>query len=281
MDPVTEIQTGLAIYAAFKISEKQISKLLGPTSDYLGNSLKLWTEKGLKNISSIFQSAINKLGRKIDNNGGVPAKVLKIIINEGAFCEDALQAEYFGGILASSRSDISRDDRGVYFASLVSRMSSYQIRTHYILYHTLKNSFNGQEIPFENGIEMSMRRVSVYISADGYIKAMDFNQKEIEIIDSLIGHIFFGLQKENLVHTFYTELKESLRIGKDSTLDPGILFLPSPLGIELFLWAYGFNDLALSGFLKGDIIFESYNDIKINGYCKSDSDPNSWAYSKY
>jgi hypothetical protein len=76
---------------------------------------------------------------------------LKEILENGAWCEEELQVEYFGGVLASSRTGISRDDRGAYFTSLISRLSTYQLRSHYIFYHLFKKIFDGEDINIHDG----------------------------------------------------------------------------------------------------------------------------------
>lgn len=68
---------------------------------------------------------------KLRRPGAVPPKVLKGIIGEAPFCDDELSAEYFGGVLASSRTGVSRNDRGAAFAALVGRLSAYEIRAHF------------------------------------------------------------------------------------------------------------------------------------------------------
>ena len=126
--------TGLAILGSAIGGAKVAEKILGPTSEYIGEQLREWTEKKVKNTANIFKNAEKKLGDKINETGKVSPKVLKGILDDGAWCEEELQVEYFGGVLASSRTGVSRDDRGAYFVSLISRLSSYQLRTHFLLY---------------------------------------------------------------------------------------------------------------------------------------------------
>src|ERR1043166_8770153 len=101
-----DLGTGLTLLGASSLA----AKLLGPTFDYMGEGLKVGTQKGVANVGRIFTSAAKKLGPKLEEPGGVQPKVLKGILTEGAFCDDPLAAEYFGGVLASARSGNSRDD---------------------------------------------------------------------------------------------------------------------------------------------------------------------------
>jgi hypothetical protein len=100
------------------------------------------------------------LGDKINAEGTVPSKVLKGILEEGAWCEEELQVEYFGGVLASSRSGISRDDRGATFNSIISRLSTYQLRTHYLFYHSTKKHFDGQLMNIGSSSDRTKMRYS-------------------------------------------------------------------------------------------------------------------------
>jgi hypothetical protein len=103
MDAPFAIGGGLAILGSKEI----IVKILGPTAEYIGGELRSYTEKGAANLRRIFTNTEKKLGARLDQPGQVPPKVLKNVLNEGYFCEDELAAEYFGGVLASSRSGIS------------------------------------------------------------------------------------------------------------------------------------------------------------------------------
>jgi hypothetical protein len=108
-------------------------RILGPTADYVGNGIRSYTEKGAANLLRIFKKTEEILGKNLDEPGQVSPKVLKNILDEGYFSEDELSAEYFGGVLASSRTNNSRDDRGAAFVKLISRLSAYQLRAHHIL----------------------------------------------------------------------------------------------------------------------------------------------------
>src|SRR6185503_17313077 len=80
-----------------------VPKILGPTADYIGAGLRGYTERASANVRRIFENAGTKLGEELDKPGQVSPKVLKEILGEGCVAEDELAAEYFGGVLASSR----------------------------------------------------------------------------------------------------------------------------------------------------------------------------------
>jgi hypothetical protein len=251
VDILMDVGTGLALLGSVKLLEK----LLGPTADYIGDGVKTWAEKRTNNVSRIFSIAERKLGDRIETEGSVPPKVLKGILDEGSFCDDTVTAEYFGGVLASSRSGISRDDRGASFISLISRLSTYQIRAHYVFYYIIKNLFDGQSMSVGTGEDRE--QMETYFPVDSFATAMAFDEKEE--LNLLMAHIMFGLEKERLIEReFSTGSKNHMEKFFKNAKHPGIIFQPSPLGTELFLWAHGKSSTGIAEFL------ETANQLEIN-----------------
>lgn len=86
VDPITSIGTGLGILG----SKDLLNKLLGPTSEYIGGDIKNLVEKCNINLNDIFSKAYRRLGKKVDEEGIVPPRVLKHVFDDGRFCEDDL-----------------------------------------------------------------------------------------------------------------------------------------------------------------------------------------------
>lgn len=255
--------TGLTILGTAIGSAKILEKLLGPTADYLGGKVKDYSEKGLNNLGNIFKSATQKLGSQIDQPGQVPAKVLKEILYEGYYCEDHLATEYFGGVLASSRSKISRDDRGATFTKLIGRLSSYQLRAHYILYTMLKKEYNGQDIDIDS--HNAVKKHFIF-PRETFLVAMDFQADEP--LDAIISHIFLGLAREGLIGNDWV-LADTKSVGRFINIkgDKGIMgFFPEGLGFELYLWAHGLGNKDLNSFYEKEIVFNKIKDIYIPDY---------------
>lgn len=237
--------TGLAILGTAIGSAKLVEKVLGPTADYLGVGLKDWTEKRYKNVQKIFERADKLLGEDQNPNDAVPPRVLRDVLQDGSFREDEIAASYYGGILASSKSGISRDDRGAYLSSMINRLSTYQLRAHYILYSSVKNVFVDEphNLQHTDGREAC----KLFIPFDDYFAAMQPEEGENQ--DALITHVFFGLSKESLIEPYFSygsaEHLKTTTIEKD-----GIIFSPSTLGVELFLWATGFAKTSVTDFLS-------------------------------
>jgi hypothetical protein len=64
--------------------------------------------------------------------------VARDVLWNGALTNDEVCAEYFGGILASSRSEDGSDDGVIYYVDVIKSLSSKQLKLHYVIY----NSFN-------------------------------------------------------------------------------------------------------------------------------------------
>ena len=112
-DPATILgPSTILVGAGVYVTQDLLLRLLGPTFHYLGDELQQFVEKRKEKVGKIFLNAEKKLGSKLDNPGQVSPKVLRTILNEGSFSDYEIAVEYFGGVLASSRSEIGRDDRG-------------------------------------------------------------------------------------------------------------------------------------------------------------------------
>jgi hypothetical protein len=268
---IMEPGTGLTILGTAIGSAKVLEKILGPTADYLGGGIRSWTEQSVKNIANIFRAAQARLGEGIENPGAVPPRVLKEVLSEGAFCDDPLAAEYFGGVLASSRSNVSRDDRGATWASLVARLSAYQIRSHFLFYRAIYDRFRGQDFHFSMDDRQNMQ---VLLPFSEYARAMDLSMEERTQFPSILNHAFFGLKKEDLIETFMYGNRDGLTKHRGSEYkwpeEGGILATPSALGCELFLWVHGHGSQPLSATLKLELEIPNGIGICSTVYAKDD-----------
>lgn len=255
MDPELE---KLAVISAVFGSKDLITKLLGPTADYIGVGLKNWTEKRGDNMKRIIDKATKRLGDKINDKGSIPPKVLREILEQGSFNDDEFAGEYFGGVLASSRSTISRDDRGATYTALISRLSSYQVRSHYFFYSLIKDVFNGTGTNI--GIQEQRRLTELYIPAECYVRAMDFSPDED--VNIILPHVIVGLAREGLIEdTFSYGAKEHLAGIYSSATSDGLILTPSAMGIELFLWAHGQGNVSFQHFLDANVVLEADVDM--------------------
>lgn len=270
MDPAAMVAGGLAVLG----SRDLLNRLLGPSADYVGGEAKDLIKKCNVNLDNIFRKALKKLGKKLETPGGINPKVLKRVFDEGQFCEDEITAEYLGGVLASSRTEVSRDDRGATYINLISSMSTYQLRTHYIFYTLLRKTF----LPFNSVVFPGTDRqiMCIYIPTADYYSYMDFDS-DFPTDDqktSILTHCMNGLRRQNLVGEITFGEKAlfleaplnkfpNLLIDKEMLSDHGITFLPNPEGMELYLWGHGLGDFSHLQFLSDALRVEPLPDIEL------------------
>ena len=109
-----------------------LKKTLGPVLAEIGDDLKNLYAKGRDKI-------INKAYKKLDDpNDGKRAnlRLAYATLSNGAFTDDEICAEYFGGILASSRSADGKNDDAMQLLDTIKSLSSKQLHLHYILYRS-------------------------------------------------------------------------------------------------------------------------------------------------
>lgn len=253
--------TGLTILGSAIGGAKIAEKILGPTSEYIGEQLREWTEKRVNNTAKIFKNAQEKLGDKMKEEGTVSPKVLKGILEDGGWCEEELQVEYFGGVLASSRSGSSRDDRGAYFVSLVTKLSTYQLRTHYCFYSILKRLFNGEDINIHDG--NIWRDLEIFIPYETFYDALDLTKEESKDWNNILSHSVWGLNKEELITGFSYGGKDYLQKRFDKVEEGGVIFSPTKLGVDLYMWAFGNGLKNTNEFFSDNLEFHLKEEIKI------------------
>lgn len=250
------------VTAGAYVNKDTINKLLGPTADYLGELLQGQVQKRAENIGRIFQKAAKKLGSKIDEPGQIHPKLLKSLILDGSFCDDELTAEYYGGVLASSRTGVNRDDRGASFLEQVSHLSFYQVRTHFICYTVLKILFQGTQL--KPGIPDDRYNMKTYLPDSDYIRSMSFKENN-EDSESCRVHSITGLKSHGLLSSTY--IGEPDYLSQNSPLntfpESGLLFEPSLFGIELYFWATGNGHLLYESFLNPKFSIEVPEGIEI------------------
>ena len=217
-----------------------LRRLLGPAADSLGNDIERFVQQRKNTFARIISNAEKKAGPRLDSPGRVPLKVLKEVINEGSYTEDPIAVEYFGGVLASSRTEIGRDDRGARLAKTIDNLSTYQLRTHYLIYSTVAHLFSISGNKF--GLSENRTKMEIFFPFKDYFNSMAFTQSEGGN-PQIMSHIWHGLYSEDLIENRwqYGDHESLQKIAKIVPGD-GIICQPSALGAELYLWAFGHGD---------------------------------------
>ncbi len=249
VDPVTTI--GVAVGGALA-SKDVLNKLLGPTADYLGEGGRDLVKNSVRNLNRVFTVAYEKLKGAIAEDGQVNARVLKSVWDEGRFAEDAFSAEYFGGLLASSRTKDGQDDSAVPFLAQVKSLSSAQLRLHFVVYSLVASApYCRKHI----GSGRSVDQLEVFLPAEQLAKAMG----QCGGIDE--GPLYLalsGLTYHRLLGTHYSFSINGLRRGRElwSLKEEGVRISPSDEGVALFLKALGLRGIDTSAI--STVVAESF-----------------------
>lgn len=138
-----------------------LQKAFGPVLNEIGEDLK--------RLYSVGRDKILAAGyRKIQNpDDGKRAnlRVTRDVMWNGAFTDDEVCAEYFGGILATSRSEDGKDDSSIQFVDVIKSLSSTQLRLHYLIYNALNKILvvRKERVNVAQGSEIQTR--SVWLSS--------------------------------------------------------------------------------------------------------------------
>jgi len=143
-------------------------KVLGPTLAEIGEDLRRVYAKGRdKLISAAFRKIPNP-----DDGKQANLRVTKDVLWNGAFTDDAVCAEYFGGILAASRSVDGKDDDAIQFVDVIKSLSSRQLHLHYAIYHSLNRQLVPIGKPVNVGKDSEIEKQSVWFLPDE-LRALD------------------------------------------------------------------------------------------------------------
>lgn len=173
-------------------------KVLGPTLDKVGGDFATLYTKGR---DLIVQKTFNKIE---DPNDGQQAnlRVAREVFWNGSFSDEAISAEYFGGILASSRSIDGKNDNDLYFVNIVKMLSSEELYLHYIIYNAFNKYFVDKKIRVNVGLESDVTNRVLYFDTLKLceITGIDFSKisTHLNILygEKLIGRYSYGPEIE-------------------------------------------------------------------------------------
>ncbi len=256
---MVDAPTALAVTGGFSYVGKDLaSKILGPTCSYMGEGFKELAQDCTENIKKIFLSADKKLSLDMADKGSVPPSVLKGVLSEGSFCDDPIGIEYFGGVLASSKTEDSIDNRGASINALISRLSNYQLRAHYIFYCCFKHVYKNSKV--NPDVRADLLKMEIYIPFNFFCRNLESSN------DSIFSHLINGLSKEDLIGPSYASNAKRILNSNENYSFPeeGLLTPLSLAGIELFLWAHGKGTEAPDYFFSPDFEIEMMNNLVID-----------------
>jgi hypothetical protein len=210
-----------------------LTRALGQAADEVGATLGRYTPRQIDNIAAVTVAASAKSGRSPEAQTSMRAAMR--IAEEAALAENEAMTEYLSGILASARSPDGSDDRAVGWSALVARLSSDQLRMHFLLYAALRQHLLGRHEDTTDTICAE----SCFVSYVALYKAMEWPRGEgPRFLDAL-----FGLNSEDLVgaHWAYGPAESLESRFKLRFPDGGVVFQASRAGLGLWLWGAGYG----------------------------------------
>ena len=207
-----------------------------------------------KNLQQILEAADRKRKHGLHSSQGVHPRIARDALENGTLSSDALWADYFGGVLASSSSKDASDDRGAVYTALIGRLSRFDLRLHCVLYLGMQRlAASRMENSHTTDVDFSWNAEGVWesimkklnVSAPIVFKAMKFSLEEVGLEDQILRESFACLARESLITSEYHIVSEK---GYSTNQDepsiwnvsgPSYVFSASDLGINLFMWALG------------------------------------------
>jgi hypothetical protein len=219
------------------------AKVLGPTAEMYGEDLKELVLRRRANLSRIFSTLEHKYGVDELNQlgeGAVAPRVLRGVLDEGSFVEDDVGAEYFAGVLASSRTADGKDDAGVALIEVMNGLSSAQLRLHYLIYAAGQTTVAGRDEWSPYGEQREWERVAVPLMP----LLATLQEMGVDLSSDALGAAMRNLKRAELVGNWRSGPPEALLVEANVQWPSHALVGDmTNFGIELFCAAHGFRNI--------------------------------------
>lgn len=228
MDPLTGAATAKTIDSVGQEGTRLLGRVLGPSADVLGEALAGWTERRMDNVRNIALRADRKAhGRR----GAVNPRVANRILDDGSYVDDEVMAEYYAGILASSKTPDGHDDMGQPWVALVAALSSAQIRLHYVLYRAWARELFDSPLSLNFGEGRSQAFLRAEVS-DVLVAIGSLSSD----VNGVLTHAVTGLVRAGLIADNY---RWGAPKNHASRWLAELEVVPTPAGMDLYGWAVG------------------------------------------
>ena len=242
---MVDLGTCLAAVAAAQLFDNlgikdALLRVLGPTLDDWGEDFKAkMAQHRNKNFAKIIEAADRRIrNNSIPNINEINNTILSETYVNSTIFDGAVYAEYCGGVLASSKMH-NKNDIGQSILKLIYRLSSYELRFHYLYYMILSNKFKGKEINL--GDESYADLCGIYISESDVVKSMEFSEEEIQNKNVIFDMCMTSLVREKLIGSMYAYAQKGSMIEDSKMPEDGFFIRPTSTGANLFLWGTGYG----------------------------------------
>ena len=137
-----------------------LQKTFGPVLGELGEDMKKLYAGGRDRI---LKSGYKKVSDP-DDGKVLNLRVTRDIFWNGAYSESEICAEYFGGMLASSRSEDGEDDSVLQFVDVVKSLSSKQLALHYTIYTVLNKVLVASGKGINVGLSSEIQKEKIFFA---------------------------------------------------------------------------------------------------------------------
>ena len=229
------------------ILHNMLTVLFGQTSEYIGSAIVDMPERRRANVVRICKIALKTLANSISDPGEIPPRIIGQLLGPGSYVRDHVASHYWAGVLAGSRTVNPHDDRAARWLHVLSRLGEYELRGHYLFYSSMRHHIMNTRQPAKIDFHEDRFHLATFIPAHFYIVAMNYNDDEITRMPRLISSVLYSLGQEVLVDGSNSGadhyLMQHFKSSTTGTIrGEGIVFVPSVLGVRLFLQAFGYRD---------------------------------------
>lgn len=244
---------------AAKVNAGLLERALGPTADVIGAELAGWTERRLKNAGRLADRAAEK-AELTGRTGEANLRTAHAVLEEGSFADGSLAAEYFSGVLASSKTPDGQDDRGVFWSNVVASLSTAQLRLHFLLYRNWLRALHGERdlnlaMPAGRSqarAEMPLVECMAVVCGQNLEVTPEGHVILTPMIESTFRHAVTGLAREGLISDTYSYGAAANLPDVSGRFPLTFMAEPSMPGFELFCWVLGLPDLSSTDLLSID-----------------------------
>lgn len=156
--PSEEIIVTAGVASAAYVAQQLFGKTLAEMGDDLNKVYKA-------NRDKLLAKAAKKV---VDPNDGAKPnlRVARDVIWNGAVTDDEVCAEYFGGLLAASRSDDGKDDSALIYVDCIKALSSKQLHLHFVIYSSLHKMLLDAGTAINPGIQDELSQKQVWFATN-------------------------------------------------------------------------------------------------------------------
>lgn len=190
---------------------------------------ELWKETLKERFGRVEKAASAKTGGEpLTINDRVAFKAL----TEATITDDEVTADYLGGVLAASEPD---DDPGAAVVARIGRLSSHQLRLHYVIYRELRRLWP-PAAPLNLHMDTQAKQGGLRLPLEDLLSALG----TIGIRD-LSANITVLVQEGLLADHWRVHVAQNRPVAE---------VRPSGLGAEFFLWGHGAKPIQTSRLLE-------------------------------